>query len=91
MGVRPLEQTSLTCSAGYDKVKPIQESNPGVEVNKLFGTLMVLVVVIPDNASLKNFHSVVEKELTEFSQPTVVETIITLEKHYKRSKQVKKH
>ncbi len=67
----------------YSEGKTIQQATLEL-VNGLFGEFG-LVVLIPDNASLKTaFHSVVEKELTEgFSHKIVAATIENLEKHYK--------
>ncbi|HNP24482.1 MAG TPA: bacillithiol biosynthesis cysteine-adding enzyme BshC [Panacibacter sp.] len=84
LGVRPFGNDIIDLfSRIYTTGKTIQEATLEL-VNELFGAYG-LVVVIPDNASLKKlFHSVVEKELTEgFSHTAVSETIIALEKHYK--------
>jgi bacillithiol biosynthesis cysteine-adding enzyme BshC len=53
-------------------------------VNRLFGELG-LIVLVPDNASLKrSFNAVVSKELIEgFSHTAVSQTISKLEEHYK--------
>ena len=67
----------------YTEGKSIQQATLEL-TNNLFAEYG-LVVLIPDNASLKNaFHSVVEKELTEgFSHKEVAVTIEQLGQHYK--------
>ena len=67
----------------YTEGKTIQQATLEL-ANGLFGEYG-LVVLIPDNAQLKNaFHSVIEKELSEgFSHKIVAATIEKLGLHYK--------
>lgn len=67
----------------YTEGKPIQQATLEV-VNHLFGKYG-LIVLIPDNANLKNlFAPVIEKELKEqFSHKAVEETAKQLKTHYK--------
>lgn len=67
----------------YTEGKTIQQATLEL-VNELFGKYG-LIVLIPDNAKLKNaFAPVVEKELTErFSHTIVAATIEKLGEHYK--------
>ena len=77
---KELVQLFIDC---YKRGKTIQQSTFEL-VNKLFGEFGV-VVLIPDNASLKAaFAGVIEKELIEeFSHPLVKETADKLNEHYK--------
>ena len=67
----------------YSIGKTIQQATLEL-VNTLFSTYGLLVV-IPDNAALKqSFNAVIKKELAEqFSNKAVTETINELSKHYK--------
>ncbi len=67
----------------YSLGKTVQQATLEL-VNALFADYGLLVVV-PDNATLKaSFNAVIKKELTEqFSNKAVTETLTALNKHYK--------
>ena len=84
VGVLPFgNELVATFQKIYTRGKTIQQATLEL-VDHLFAQYG-LVVVIPDNAELKQiFHSVVEKELlTGFSHKAVKSTITALEKNYK--------